>query len=103
SYTLADNVEIIILLDFSKAERGSIDGQPSLVYGFPKANELDYMQGDAEPTFRGTCVLTSMANLLSQADRPTTEGDVLRVAIDNKWAVQDPTLSPFQRGGSNYV
>ena len=103
SHTLADNVENIILLDFSKAERGTIDGQASLVYGYPKANELDYMQGDAEPTFRGTCALTSIANLLSQADRPTTEGEVLRVAIDNNWAVQDPELPAYQRGGSNYV
>jgi len=103
SHTLADNVENLILLDFSKAEKGQIDGQASLVYGYPKANELDYMQGDAEPTFRGTCALTSIANLLTQADRPTSEGDVLKVAIDNKWTVTDPALPDYKRGGSNYV
>jgi Ca2+-binding RTX toxin-like protein len=103
SHTLAEHIENLILLDFAKAERGMIDGQASLVYGYPKANELDYMQGDAEATFLGTCALTSIANLLTQADRPTTEGEVLKVAIDNKWTVQDPTLSPYRRGGSNYV
>jgi Ca2+-binding RTX toxin-like protein len=103
SHTLAANVENLILLDFSKAERGSVDGQASLVYGYPKANELDYMQGDAEPTFLGTCALTAIANLLTQADRPTSEGEVLKVAIDNKWTVQDPTLSPHRRGGSNFL
>jgi Ca2+-binding RTX toxin-like protein len=103
SHTLVDNLENLILLDFAKAERGMIDGQASLVYGYPKANELDYMQGDAEATFRGTCALTSIANLLTQADRPTTEGEVLQVAVDNNWTVQDPTVSPNRRGGSNFV
>ncbi len=103
SHTLADNVENLILLDFGKAEKGMIDGQPSLVYGYPKANELDYMQGDAEPDFLGTCALTAIANLLTQADRPTTEGDVLKVAIDNNWAVIDPAQPSYKRGGSNFV
>ncbi|MEN0108093.1 MAG: calcium-binding protein, partial [Pseudomonas sp.] len=103
SHTLAANVENLILLDFAKAEKGMIDGQPSLVYGYPKANELDYMQGDAEPDFLGTCALTAIANLLTQADRPTTEGEVLKVAIDNQWTVVDPKLPDYKRGGSNFA
>jgi hypothetical protein len=43
------------LLDFSKAEKGQVDGEAVLVYGFPKRNELDYMQGDAIENYRGTC------------------------------------------------
>ena len=36
-----------LLLGFSKPEKGRVDGEDVLVYGFPKRNELDYMQGDA--------------------------------------------------------
>ncbi|MEK1938772.1 MAG: hypothetical protein AAAB16_00235, partial [Pseudomonas sp.] len=38
-----------------------------------------------------------------QADRPTTEGDVLKVAIDNNWAFIDPAQPSYKRGGSNFV
>ncbi|WP_271411782.1 calcium-binding protein [Pseudomonas sp. Q1-7] len=103
SHTLADNVENLILLDFAKAEKGLVDGERSLVYGYPKRYELDYMQGDAVPNFQGTCALTSIANLLTQADRPTTEGEVVKVAIDNNWAVIDPARPVYERGGSNFV
>ena len=41
-----------------------------LVYGYPKRNELDYMQGDAVSRFLGTCALTSIANLRTQSGRP---------------------------------
>lgn len=103
SHALADNVENLILLDFAKAEKGLVDGQAALVYGYPKANELDYMQGDAVPDFLGTCALTSIANLLTQADRPTSEAEVVQLAAENGWAVTDPTLSPYVRGGSNFA
>ena len=99
SHTLADNLENLVLLDFAKAEKGLIDGRPSLIYGFPKANELDYMQGDANPDYRGTCALTSIANLLTQTDRPTSEGDVLQVAIDNRW-LNPIAFTPSTRGGT---
>lgn len=103
SHTLAANVENLILLDFAKAEKGLVDGERTLVYGYPKRYELDYMQGDAVQNFRGTCALTAIANLLTQADRPTTEGEVVKVAIDNKWAVTDPARPAHERGGSNFV
>lgn len=61
------------------------------------------MQGDAIPEYQGTCVLTSIANLLTQANLPTSEAEVVQLAIDNRWAVTDPAVSAYQRGGSNYV
>ena len=102
SYTLGDHVENLNLLDFSKPEKGLVDGRAVLVYGYPKANELDYMQGDAIPEYQGTCALTSIANLLIQAQTPTTEAEVVQLAIDNRWAVTDPEVTAYQRGGSNY-
>ncbi|WP_232451380.1 calcium-binding protein [Burkholderia ubonensis] len=103
SYTLGDHVENLNLLDFGKAEKGLVDGAAVLVYGYPKANELDYMQGDAIPTFQGTCALTSIANLLTQTGAPTTEGEVVQRAIDNQWAVTNPAVTDYQRGGSNFA
>jgi Ca2+-binding RTX toxin-like protein len=103
SIVLDANIENLILLDFAKPEKGLVDGEGALVYGYPKANELDYMQGDAVPDFRGTCALTSIANLLTQADRPTTESEVVQRAIEHGWAVIDPELPPYMRGGSNYA
>ena len=100
---LAANVENMILLDFAKPEKGLVDGEPALVYGYPKANELDYTQGDAVPDFWGTCALTSIANLLTQANQPSTESDVVQRAIAHGWAVTDPNLPPYERGGSNYL
>ncbi|ACB67603.1 Hemolysin-type calcium-binding region [Burkholderia ambifaria MC40-6] len=103
SYALGDHVENLNLLDFGKPEKGLVDGTSVLVYGYPKANELDYMQGDAVPTFQGTCALTSIANLLTQIGTPTTEGEVVRRAINNQWAITSPAATDYQRGGSNYV
>ena len=103
SYTLSQNIDNLVLLDFSKPEKGLVDGTPVLVYGYPKRNELDYMQGDAVDGYTGTCGLTSIANLITQSGVPTSEGDVVRRAIDNNWAATDPTLQPWQRGGSNYI
>lgn len=103
SVTLGDHVEHLNLLDFSKPEKGIVDGRRVLVYGYPKANELDYVQGDAVPDFLGTCALTSIANLLTQARTPTTEAEVVQLAIDNQWAVTDPAAPAYQRGGSNYL
>ncbi|MDO9295016.1 Ig-like domain-containing protein [Bradyrhizobium sp.] len=103
SMVLAANVENMILLDFAKPEKGLVDGAPALVYGYPKANELDYIQGDAVPDYWGTCALTSIANILTQANQPSTESDVVLRAIQHGWAVTDPTLPPYERGGSNYM
>lgn len=100
-YTLGANVENLILLDFSKPEHGLVDGREVLVYGYPKRNELDYMQGDALPGFLGTCALTSIANMLTQMGRPTTESQVVTRAIANGWTVSDPALPAWRLGGSN--
>lgn len=99
--TLGDNVEHLVLLDYSKPEKGLVDGQDVLVFGYPKRNELDYMQGDAVEGYQGTCGLTSIANLLTLTGQPTTESDVVNVAIDNNWAVNDPDLPAYKLGGSN--
>ena len=48
SYTLGANTENLILLDFAKPEKGLVDGKSVMVYGYPKRNELDYMQGDED-------------------------------------------------------
>ncbi|MES2771957.1 MAG: calcium-binding protein, partial [Pseudomonadota bacterium] len=104
SWTLADNLEDLTLLDFAKAEHGLVDGTAVLVYGYPKANELDYMQGDAVDNYFGTCALTSIANLITQTVRPTSEAQIVNLAINNHWALttQD-TTNPYQLGGSNYL
>lgn len=101
SLQLGEHLENLVLLDFSKAEQGLVDGRSVLVYGYPKRNELDYIQGDAVHNFLGTCALTSIANLLTQTGRPTTEAQVVRLAIDNNWAVNDLSLPEHQLGGSN--
>jgi len=101
SYALGDNTENLILLDFAKPEKGLVDGRQVLVFGYPKRNELDYMQGDAVPNYLGTCALTSIANLLTQTGRPTTESQVVSLAINNNWAVNNPNLPAYQLGGSN--
>lgn len=103
SYALGDNAENLTLLDFNKAEKGLIDDKAILVYGYPKANELDYYQGDAIANFRGTCALTSISNLLTQIDRPTSEAEVVQLAIDNNWAVNSVGLPDYLLGGSNYI
>jgi len=102
-YTLGASVENLSLLDFSKPEKGLVDGTATLVYGYPKRNELDYMQGDAVRGYEGTCALTSIANLLTQAQRPTTEAQVVQIAINNSWAVTDQAKPAYQRGGSSYT
>ena len=103
SYALGSNVENLTLLDFSKAEKGIADGTGILVYGYPKAFELDYMQGNAVAGYKGTCALTSIANLATQANQQLSEGQVVQKAIDNNWAVTDPNATDYQRGGSNYI
>lgn len=102
-YTLTQDVENLQLLDFSKAEQGLLDGEKTLVYGYPKMYELDYMQGDAIADFEGTCALTSIANLITQNDTPTSEAEVVQVAIDNNWTLSDPSLPSYLKGGSNYL
>jgi Ca2+-binding RTX toxin-like protein len=103
SHTLGTHVENLTLLDFSKAEKGIADGTNILVYGYPKAFELDYMQGNAVAGYKGTCALTSIANLATQANQALTEAQVVQRAIDNQWAVTSSTATDYQRGGSNYI
>jgi Ca2+-binding RTX toxin-like protein len=67
SHTLGANLENLILLDFSKPEKGLVDGTPILVYGYPKRNELDYMQGNAIPDYQGTCALTRQRRAANEA------------------------------------
>ncbi|WP_227657515.1 hypothetical protein [Candidatus Magnetaquicoccus inordinatus] len=103
SYTLGSNLENLTLLDFSKAEKGIADGVNILVYGYPKAYELDYMQGNAVAGYKGTCALTAIANLSTQANQALSEAQVVQTAINNNWCVTDPTKTEYQRGGSNYI
>ena len=49
------------------------------------------MQGDAIVDYQGTCALTAIANLLTQTGQPTTESQVVALAINNNWAVNDPS------------
>ena len=101
SYRLGSHVENLTLLDFSTAEQGRADGVDILVYGYPKAFELDYMQGNAVAGYRGTCALTAIANLGTQAHQTLSEAQVVQTAIDNGWCVTDATQPVYQRGGSN--
>ncbi|WP_367651481.1 calcium-binding protein [Cupriavidus basilensis] len=103
SYTLGANLENLTLLDFSKAEKGLADGVGILVYGYPKAFELDYMQGNAVAGYKGTCALTAIANLGTQARQDLSEAQVVQAAINNNWCVTDPAKPDHQRGGSNYA
>lgn len=100
SHALSADVENLVLLDFARPEHGLVDGREVLVYGYPKRNELDYMQGDAVVGFEGTCGLTSIANVLTQMGRPTTESQVVRLAINNRWTVTDAALPSHQLGGT---
>ncbi|WP_459990409.1 calcium-binding protein [Methylosoma difficile] len=100
SYTLAENAEDLVLLDFSKPESGLVDGAGVLVYGYPKRNELDYSQGDALADYLGTCALTAISNIMVQAGKPSTEADIIQLAINNDWALSDPNLPAYERGGS---
>ena len=61
------------------------------------------MQGDAVAGYKGTCALTAIANLTTQANRARSEADVVRAAISNNWCVTDAAKTDYQRGGSNYI
>jgi Ca2+-binding RTX toxin-like protein len=100
SYTLGANVEDLVLLDFSKPEQGSVDAVDVLVYGYPKMNELDYIQGDAVENYLGTCALTAISNLLTQADKPTSEEEVVKIFIQNYWQPSDVDKPSYELGGS---
>lgn len=103
SYTLGDNLESLTLLDFSNPEQGLVNGTRILVYGYPKANELDYMQGNAVAGYKGTCALTSIANIAMQAGVALTEAQVVQTAISNNWCVTDASKTDYDRGCSNYL
>lgn len=100
SYTLSANVENLNLLDFSKGQRGMMPNMQ--VYGYPGACELDYEQGNAVDGYKGTCALTAIANLSTQAGWPLSEEQVVRRAIAYQWARSDPGLDDQRRGSSNY-
>jgi len=102
SHSLGAHLENLVLRDFSQPEKGHIDGIDVLVYGSPKALELDYRQGDAVAGYEGTCGLTSVANLARQAGLDLSEADVVQRAIDRQWTVTSAFASNDQRGGSNY-
>lgn len=103
SYSLGDQVENLMLLDFSRAEQGRVDGVNILVYGYPKAFELDYMQGNAIAGYKGTCALTAIANLGTQANQTLSEAEVVQTAIDQQWCVTEVNQTDYQRGGSHYI
>jgi len=103
SYKIGSNIENLLLLDFAKPESGLVNGQSVLVYGYPKRNELDYMQGDAVQNYQGTCALTAIANLITQTGRPTSESQIINLAIQNNWALNNPSLPAWQLGGSNAI
>ncbi len=100
STKLGANLENLVLLDATKAERETINGSEVLTYGSPHYYALDYSQGDEVPGYKGTCSETSVANVCMMADLPVTEGDVVRRAIANGWC---NTTSPDEgtRGSSN--
>ena len=100
SYVLNNNVEDLVLLDFSKPELGKVDGVDVLVYGYPKMNELDYLQGDNTLGYKGTCALTAIANLLTQAGKPTTESSVVTLAAHNNLTLNNPNLPAYELGGT---
>lgn len=100
---LADNVENAKLLDFTDAENGLVDGVAVKVYGQPKANELDYAQGNAVANYQGTCALTAIANLVTQSGRQTSEADVINMAISRGWCNTNPTIDASERGSTSYV
>ena len=102
SYSLGENIENLTLLDFSKPAKVNINGITMLAYGYPRAHELDYTQGDAIPGYKGTCAMACVVNLAAQANRTLTEAQVTQQAIDNKWCVTDPAKTDYQRGGTNY-
>lgn len=100
---LADNVENVKLLDFTDAENGTVDGVAVKVYGQPKANELDYAQGNAVANYQGTCALTAIANLVTQSGKKTSEADVINLAISKGWCNTNPTIDASERGSTSYV
>lgn len=99
SYKLPDNLENINLLDFSKPEKGVIDGESVIIYGYPLKYELDYIKGDAKKGYDATSTLVSIANLLTMTGRPTTEKDIIKLASDNGWGRLEGDL----KGASNYI
>ncbi len=80
-------------------QQDRIDGKNVLVYGAPKSyDKLNYAQGNAVPSFRGTSAEASVANLLNIAGQHVTEGDLIKVALANRWC-NTATLFEDIRGG----
>lgn len=100
SMRLAANVENLTLLDGGKPLRGMVEGKQALIYGAPKAYDLDYQQGNGVTGYRGTCGETSVVNVLRMADQWVSEKEVVQRAIDNKWCITDAP-SATERGGSS--
>jgi len=102
STRLAASVENLTLLDGGKPLRGMVGGKQALIYGSPKAYDLDYQQGNGVVGYDGTCGETSVVNVLRMADQWRSEKEVVQRAIDNKWCVTDgPSTSG--KGGSSVV
>ena len=103
SYNLDDDVENLNLLDFSKAEKGLVNGREIWVYGHPKSHTLDYAQGDAVREYQGTCGLVAIANLGVQAELNLSEAKVLQRAIARRLTHTSVLLVECQRGGTTLL
>lgn len=53
--------------------------------------------------YKGTCALTSIANLATQAKQALSEAQVVQTAINNNWCSTDVTQTDDQRGSSTYL
>jgi len=103
SHKLGKNVENLVLGDFSMSEKGLLNGRSVLVYGHLRRHELDYHQGNAVPNYHGTCGLVTIANMLTQSGRPTSESEVVKLAIKNNWALNEtnnPEVTSSYLGGT---
>ena len=61
---------------------------------------LNYSQGNAVWSFRGTCGLCSCENIARLAGKDITEADVIDLACNNMWCVQG-TNKPGSNGGTH--
>ncbi|MET2988766.1 calcium-binding protein [Herbaspirillum seropedicae] len=100
SMRLAANVENLTLLDGGTPLRGTVEGKAALIYGAPKAYDLDYQQGNGVTGYDGTCGETSVVNVLRMADQWVSEKEVVQRAIDKKWCITDAP-SASAKGGSS--
>ena len=100
STTLSANVENLVLLDGTRAQRAVVKGVKVLVYGLPRSYQLDYDQGNGVSGFSGTCGETSVANVTLMAGQPASEKDVVLRAIQEHLC-DITSASADRRGGTN--